>query len=124
MSNPRTYAEAIKVAEPVTREVFDALVAECKGSVTVFEYRKMRRHASGFRLLRGQGQDCRIFEFDACSPRSGYTQWYHVYLSAWRPPVFDFYQVGRVVRVLRNAAEKVHDEETLAKVRASLERDL
>lgn len=89
---PRTYAKAFPVAETVTVEEFAVLVSECSG-VTLLVRGRPRRHAFDVRLhsLVGYG----FIGYDYCK-RTGYGDHDVAYLDR---TVFDFYQVGRLVKV-------------------------
>jgi hypothetical protein len=95
--SPTTWTEAAKVAETITREELAALVAE-HGAFTVFPGKGKQRQHAFFARMRPEGAGV---YYERCT-RNGFTA--DGYVSAKSPlpkwqPVFDFYQIGRVVTV-------------------------
>lgn len=91
-TTPRTFSEAIKVAETVSFEEFALLVAGSSG-VSVIRRNKSIRHTAELRMSIAAKN--RYVGFECCN-RAGYTDSQGAFFDS---AVFDFYQVGRLVRV-------------------------
>ena len=86
-----TYAEILPMAEAVTLEELANLLAESSGACTIYPGpRKHRRHALSTRLWHGSW-----VSFDYCD-RQGFGQ---TGVADSRKSVFDFYNLGQIVRV-------------------------
>lgn len=99
-TSPRTHAEAAKVAETVTADELLALCAE--RSATIFEPNTPRRHAYICQSHKSTSGQTVIGSYDYCSNRTGHGK-VDSFIASGRDadPIFDFYNVGRIVRLGR-----------------------
>lgn len=94
MTTPRTYAAAVKVAETITPTELDDLISG-GNAVTIIAKRCTPKHAFDARLHIGIRSVFIGFEF--CN-RNGFTS---TGTASVRDTVFNFYNLGRIVRVAR-----------------------
>lgn len=100
MNTPKTYTEAIKVAETISADEFAQLVAATPHA-TIFVPRTTRRHAMEIRPTTW-GRNA--YSYSYCT-RSGYSHVDIIRVDRLDDrPVFEFYNVGRIVVVERQSA--------------------
>jgi len=98
-TSPRTFSAAIASGrvEDVSLDQFLVMLAE-NDAVTV-----LRPRCQAFHTIRGEvnvyGTGLAYFVAECCNPRTGYTTTMACDVNGYRRPVFDFYNLGRLVRV-------------------------
>jgi len=98
MTNPRTYSKALPLAEIITVDELEQLLARSKGSVTILKPRTPAIHAHVDYVDRyGANRDRLLVLFDHCT-RNGYGASGSV-TTFIDCPVFDFYNLDRLVTV-------------------------
>lgn len=100
---PQNHADAAKVAEQVTvDELLDMF--EASSSVTILERNTPRRHAFCDRPRTTLSGQTVVGTYEYISSRTGYGKVGTFVANGFSPdPVFDFYNLGRVVRLADRA---------------------
>lgn len=102
---PRTHSQAAKVAETVTVDELLDLFEQAAGtgygaSVTIFEPNKPARYTMCDRPRPTLSGRTVIASYEYCSNRTGFGK-VDTFISSGRDvdPIFDFYNLGRIVRL-------------------------
>lgn len=100
-TQPYTYSQAVRMAENVALdELLDLFDAPEGSAVTILRPRSPRRHAFEGKVFKfAEGRYSYWYRY--CAPKTGYTVDGSESLTWAHDAVYDFYNIGRVVRLAR-----------------------